>query len=164
MDIYCLRNNGNTERNWLKVSWDNTLPSLLIIAKNPSKANELRGDNTTTRCIYYAKLNGYGSIILINFETHYCTNVLSNKYIKNNNIINLFVIMINILTATSILCAWGGCKFIKQRKKIKKYIINLLSLSNAKLYCLKIGFNKEPYHPAHRGAYIKKFIKYDICK
>jgi hypothetical protein len=155
----CLRDFDNTKRYWYKLDWNTNLPSLLIIAKNPSKANESRSDHTTTRCIYYAKSNNYGSIILINFDTYYCVTTTDCDY-KKVDYINIFILTLNILLSTSILCAWGGCKFIKKSKILKKYINGLLELSNARLWCIKLTCNGEPYHPAHRGGYIDKFIQY----
>jgi len=47
-------------------TWDEQGRRLLIIMLNPSVANERIDDPTLLRCIYFAKLWGFGGIIVVN--------------------------------------------------------------------------------------------------
>lgn len=46
--------------------WDRALPSLQVIALNPSTATETTNDNTVTKCIGFAHRWGFGSLLMTN--------------------------------------------------------------------------------------------------
>jgi len=46
--------------------WDNKIPYVLFIGRNPSYADELSNDRTVNKCISYAGAWGYGGVCLGN--------------------------------------------------------------------------------------------------
>lgn len=54
-------------------TWDISLPSLMMIGLNPSKANELDNDPTIRRCLGFAKLWGFGSLHMTNLFAYMAT-------------------------------------------------------------------------------------------
>ncbi len=53
--------------------WDNTQPSVLFIALNPSTASETHNDPTIRRCIGFARAWGYGGVYVANLFAYRAT-------------------------------------------------------------------------------------------
>lgn len=51
----------------LRRIWDQGLPVLVVIMLNPSTADDRRDDPTILALIHFAKLWGYGSLLIVNF-------------------------------------------------------------------------------------------------
>ncbi|UFW79976.1 DUF1643 domain-containing protein [Rhizobium sp. SU303] len=50
----------------LRRVWDNTLPILVVCMLNPSRADHRKNDPTVLALIHFAKLWGYGGILIVN--------------------------------------------------------------------------------------------------
>ena len=53
-------------RYWLWRSWEKSKPVLIFLMCNPSKADWRRDDATVSKCMAYARLWGYGGLIVLN--------------------------------------------------------------------------------------------------
>lgn len=54
--------------------WDPTRPSLVVIGLNPSAADETKDDPTVRRCQGYARLWGFGGLVMLNLFAYRATN------------------------------------------------------------------------------------------
>lgn len=61
--------------------WNESLPKVLFIMHNPSKATDVEDDNTMTRCVNFAKSWGYGGIYIGNLSPFRETNPDNMKHI-----------------------------------------------------------------------------------
>jgi len=59
-------NFDQTHRYILWRTWDKSLAKIVFIGVNPSKANGVNNDPTTSKCIGFAKQEGYGGVIMVN--------------------------------------------------------------------------------------------------
>ena len=65
--MYCaLFSKDKVYRYSLSRVWDESLPYVLFIGVNPSKADGHKDDDTITRCIKYAEMWGYGGLRMAN--------------------------------------------------------------------------------------------------
>src|SRR5688500_14824096 len=92
----------------LRRSWDKSANSVLFICLNPSKADANNDDQTSRKCIDYAKRWGYGGLLLGNLFALCSTDPGqlrlkpdpvgpdNDKYLKK---------MLN--EASLVVCAWG---------------------------------------------------------
>lgn len=129
--------------------WEANKPYCMFIALNPSKADEIRNDNTVTRCINYAKDWGFGALLMTNIfawrETKAELMLLEKEPIGIDNDKYLLECAQN---AGIVIAAWGNHgKHLNRGEQVKKMIPNL--------YCLKISNKGNPWHP----LYLKKDLK-----
>lgn len=54
-------------------AWDLTLPAVMLIGLNPSRANEIDNDPTIRRCIAFAKYWGFGQFYMTNLFAYIAT-------------------------------------------------------------------------------------------
>lgn len=55
-----------TWRYTLTREWDSSLPGIAFIGLNPSTADADKLDNTTTKCVKWAKRDGFGRYVMLN--------------------------------------------------------------------------------------------------
>jgi hypothetical protein len=56
----------NRYRYRLTRGWDTTLPTITFVLLNPSTADAKSHDRTLGRCVYFAKREGFGSLLIVN--------------------------------------------------------------------------------------------------
>lgn len=90
-------------------TWDATLPRLVFIMLNPSKADANIDDPTVVRCIGFARALGYGSIEVVNLFAYRATNPIDLKragYPVGEG--NDAAILRAVSRAGGVICAWGA--------------------------------------------------------
>lgn len=55
-----------TWRYTLTRTWDRKNPLIAFVGLNPSTADETKLDNTTTKCVKWARRDGFGSYVMLN--------------------------------------------------------------------------------------------------
>lgn len=90
-------------------TWDASLPRLVFIMLNPSKANASIDDPTVRRCIGFAQALGYGSIEIVNLYAYRATNPIDLKKAgfpvgEGNDA----AIVRAVARAGAVVCAWGA--------------------------------------------------------
>jgi len=134
--------------------WDNSLPKVMFIGLNPSKADEEDDDPTIRRVTRFAKDWGYGGVYMLNlfsFVTPYPADLQrsSAKDIHTNSI----RLIEFAEKAEMVVFAWGNFKEARERSDIMaKEFPNAMAL--------KINKNGSPRHPLYVPA-ITKPVKYE---
>jgi len=139
-------------RRWRYVLWrirDPTLPLLVSYGLNPSKADELRSDNTCSKMLKFATLWGFGGLIKLNAYSWCATKPaeMKRRGIEAIGDLNDYWIEAverefgpkgrNVIAMR--IAGWGQHDFLKRGELIKRYIPNLYHF----------GTNKDgsPTHP-----------------
>ena len=126
--------------------WDESLPQLLFIGLNPSKADASHNDPTIKRCIQFAKSWGFGGFTIINLYAYKATQ--PSKLFQAKRPIgpkNEQVITEEIYSGKKIVLIWGNHALKNNRdQEVLQFI--------EEAFCLKINKSGSPAHP----LYIKK--------
>jgi hypothetical protein len=141
-----------TRRYYLRITWDKTKSILIFLLLNPSKANNLKDDPTSGFLIEYAKLNGYGGIIIVN--------VISRIEPKSKNLIaqdsdcdlrNMRYVKRVLKFSNKIIVGWGE----KGRLAVIS-ILDILYEHKDKLYCFRQNNDKSPSQATYIIRYMNK--------
>ena len=132
---------------WRK--WDASLPKILFIGLNPSRANEYYNDPTITRCVDFAARWGYGGLYFGNlyaYRSPYPAEVV-NAMKKDEAVGPRTDEFLKLMAAQcdKIVFAWGSWPFIIDRQQIVRTMF-------PDAFCF--GFNQGGY-PKH-PLYLKK--------
>lgn len=123
--------------------WDLSKPSLMIVALNPSTADEKKNDPTVTRCIGFAKKWGFGKLLMMNIFAFRAT--LPKDLFNSENPIgdeNDHWLKKLIKQADKVVLAYGNHgKFKNRHDEILKMIDNP--------YCIKKTKTEMPGHPLY---------------
>lgn len=143
-------NKNGSDRYLLKMEWDNSKKSAVIIMSAPSFADSLLIDQTTMLCRNGAVKNDFGSISIVNLTA----SINSQNPIPDKH--NSSVIMKECETADCILVCFGrGTSFQDE----KKAMLDALESYNDKLYTL-IDSKGLPFsHPLSPLAHDWKIAK-----
>lgn len=129
--------------------WDEQKPKLLFIMHNPSDADAIIDDATTSRVINYVKKWGYGGVYVGNL---YALRNTDPKAIKEKNYPidehNIQHISGLIRLVEKVIYCWGF------NKKEPEWLINLVDTP----YCIDVSTKGLPKHP----LYLKKDLKYKL--
>ena len=112
-----------------------------FVMLNPSTADEFIDDPTITRCINFAKNNGYTGIVVMNLYAYRATNPKELVTIddpvgdQNDSYLRDFAAGIG-----DVVCAWGN----NAERARAKEVVDLFTVYGANLLCL--GTNKSG-HP-----------------
>jgi len=124
-------------------SWDTTLPKVLFIGLNPSKANQTENDATTKRIHGLSKGLGFGGFFLMNCFPYIATdpNNLNNfEKLDENDALLLKVVP----KCSCVIFAWGNNPLVTRFQRdawfIKKF-------PNAQV--LDFNKNGSPKHPLY---------------
>ena len=124
--------------------WDESKPYVMFIGLNPSTADETENDNTTNRCINYAKDWGYGRLCMANLFA-FCTKDPDEMKAAKNPIDKDNDVWLKKLSnnAGVVIAAWGddGSHLGRSKK-----VINMFP----NLKCLKVNKSGEPAHPLYQ--------------
>jgi len=124
--------------------WNNDLPKIMFIGLNPSKANEVKPDNTVTRVINFSKKWGYGGVYMMNlftFVSPYPADLLKIDLNNPTYLANDYMIMY-AQKSEKIVCAWGTFKAARVRS------VEVLQMFG-KTYCLGVNSDGSPKHPLY---------------
>ncbi|MDO3434375.1 DUF1643 domain-containing protein [Rhizobium sp. CBN3] len=139
----------------LRRIWDNTLPILVVCMLNPSRADHSKNDPTVLALIHFAKLWGYGGILIVNlfdFRSSSPKEMMAHASpISADNtryIDGAFIIARH--TNKPVLAAWGrdGCHMDRDAWFIARARHHLVDL-----VCLGLTKDGYPKHPMARGAH-----------
>lgn len=147
-------NENRTHRQALWRSWDETLPQLIVIGMNPSKADEHDNDPTVERCERRARMRGYGGLRMLNVQDVIETDskkldqMPSHERCTADNTRYLLDALEDAhLGVADVLCAWG--------KPGQKYgpiawLTTQAARWNVTLFCLKRNKDGSPAHPLYQ--------------
>lgn len=144
--------------------WDATLPQVIFVMLNPSKANENQDDPTLKKCIKFAHYWRYGSLEVVNLFA-YCSPDPNDLFqadepvgLENNSYIQSATNRAHL-----IIVAWGASNYLQKKRDRETEVLSLIS-GQKTLYCLeltkkeyRLGLTKKklPRHP----LYIKDSTK-----
>ena len=150
--LYCaLFSKDKDYRYSLSRVWDESLPYVLFIGVNPSKADGHKDDDTITRCIKYAEMWGYGGLRMANLFAYVSSKQKKLKKASEPIGINNDKYIKELSEGAGItVVAWGDGGIYKGRNK------EVLELIKEPM-CIKITQKGQPYHPL--GKYGDKIIK-----
>lgn len=167
----------------IPLNYVNITNCIVVILKNPSKANKKKSDLTINRVIEYIsrhkKLNRNGLIVIVNLFALYRTDSKEIKEIINNTSEQFVVgnecssqndaaIIDAIGKAQSILLAWGGhARGLKQLHdlRVQTILSNIYSKQNEKnLYYVKSVSKKANPRHAQVWGYKDELISCSIAK
>lgn len=155
----------------LTYSKESNCKTVIVILKNPSKANENESDVTITRVCNAAKENGYSHIKIFNMFPYKSTSakavkefIESKKYQKHIDINDKYL-KDAVLQVEDIVFAWGtntishSKQISMEYQKRKNIIINMCKSKNT---LMVNGGTKEPLH-GQRWKNDSKFVKF-MCR
>lgn len=150
----------DTKRYWLKLVFDDAKnETLVVVLKNPSRANKEVSDKTVynvSSYIYknrntYPELHDVGTIIILNLIPNYQTYSDQLEPLKNDIIDpeNLAVIKRFTSQCNYVIIAWGNQPkgLYKEYEQLKNHVMDILSdNNNMVLYVDKISKVGNPKH------------------
>jgi len=144
-------------RKWRYVltrEWDTTKSACAFIGLNPSTADETTDDNTVRRCINFAKLWGYGKLVMLNIFAYRSTDPnglysVDDPVGKEND----FWIEKMAKECDVVVGAWGNHGAFRGR--CKEVLDLLWRKSGLTLMVLGVTGEHQPKHP----LYVKKDLK-----
>jgi len=116
-------------RFWLSRQWDESLPWVMFIGLNPSKADNTEDDNTIKRVVGIAQKLGYGGVVMCNcfpFVSTEPKNIPGTFIDKNDYHIGQWAEV-----CKEIIFAWGNFKIVSKHyrdKQLKAKFPNALAL------------------------------------
>jgi hypothetical protein len=148
------------KRFWLKLTFDKSKKeSIVVILKNPSRANKEISDKTVynvSNYIYrnqdrYDVLKGVGSVIVLNLIPNYQTYSNQLKELNNGVICAENLSAIDIITKqnSKVIIAWGNhpAGLSKEYETLKKQVMNTLSENNNEVFYVdKLSAVGNPKH------------------
>ncbi|NEK42829.1 DUF1643 domain-containing protein [Rhizobium leguminosarum] len=139
----------------LRRIWDNTLPILVVCMLNPSRADHRKNDPTVLALIHFAKLWGYGGILIVNlfdFRSSSPKEMMAHVSpisAENTGYIDGAFILARH-TNKPVLAAWGTDGKHMDRDawftaRARHHLVDLV--------CLGLTKDGYPKHPMARGAH-----------
>ena len=125
--------------------WDNSLPVAMFIGLNPSTADEIKNDNTVTKCINYARTWGYGGMIMSNIFAYRATNPEDMKAVPDPVGPDNDKWLLKLAKeAKLIVAAWGNRGEHMDRGKAVRELFK-----NKSMHCLAMNNTGHPKHPLY---------------
>jgi hypothetical protein len=137
-------------REELTRTWDPTLPTLYWVMLNPSTADALKDDPTIRKCVGFAKLNGFGSIIVYNLSTFRATDpkeLIARRGFDDTTGPNTDMRLASIPQDATVVCAWGSFPYA-QPSLHHRTRVALSLLDGRRLTCVKKTEDR-PWHPLY---------------
>lgn len=99
-------------RRWrftLTRTWNPNLPTIAFVGLNPSVADEEKLDNTTKKCVRWAKRDGFGKFVMLNLYGIVSTNPAGLKTVEDPvGRDNDFWIRATFRQAKAVVFCWGA--------------------------------------------------------
>lgn len=133
--------------------WDDCLPVLCYVMQNPSTADAVDNDPTITRCIGFAKRDGFGGISVRNVFALRATDekeLLSHPDPVGPNNADHLAHARAVSMMTRLVVAWG--ERLGGQKLARHYTEAANLLLPQKPYCLGINKSGEPKHPLYLAS------------
>lgn len=151
--------NGDINENiryLLKISLKNsTNKKVLVIMKNPSKANNKVSDLTIDRVLTFCNSEGYSEVNIMNLFSYYSTDPIGIKNLIDNGQIDDAIgaetdeIMKKVVKEVDeIIVAWGG-NSINREKHYKNRIKQVANIIKGKNTYYVQSISKNTYYPRH---------------
>ena len=121
--------------------WDETLPLVMVIGLNPSKADSQEDDNTIKRVRAIATNNGYGGFYMTNCFAYISTHPKKLLTQGGNALNDEWLVKVRAL-CKDVIFAWGNFKvvrFMERDIQISKMFPDALALF--------VNKNGSPKHP-----------------
>lgn len=138
---------------WLSRRWDHKLPMVVFIMLNPSTADASVDDATIRKCMGFAKLWGYGGIVVVNLFSFRATKPKDMRTAKDPVgylTDTLLGVVVRDANVGKVVAAWGAHGTFKARdRKVREL------LKDYPMECLLITKDGHPGHPL--------FIPYDTA-
>ena len=133
--------------------WDLQKPPVMVVALNPSTADEKRNDPTVRRCIGFAKGWGFGKLIMTNIFAFRATlpRDLFNSENPKGDMNDSWLKKLSKEAGKVVLAYGNHGKFLNRHDEILKIIKNP--------YCIKKSKTGMPMHPLYL-RYTKNPIKF----
>jgi len=135
--------------------WDASLPVLYWVMLNPSTADAMNDDATIKKCIGFARLNGYGAIMVVNLFAYRATDPIELTSTPSDVVgaLNNGVIE-SIPVGADVVCAWGS--FIHTKPSLRyrgREVMRIIKGRN--LLCVRRTEDR-PWHPLYvkYGAFL----------
>lgn len=136
--------------------WDESLPPMLWVMLNPSKADAMRDDHTVRRCRFYAHREACGSIEVINLFAYRATkpNELLHCQVPEgpDNHIHVRRALQDCSRRGGVLVyGWGAWKWKERRGRFEmaRYMTEQLAIANGlTAQCLGLTLDGHPRHPS----------------
>jgi hypothetical protein len=126
--------------------WDTSLPVLVFVMLNPSRADASIDDHTVTKDIGFAKRNGFGSIRVYNLWAYRATNpkdLIASGWDEGPYNKDWLIYALTIPNS-KVICAWGA----NARKRHEPlWFIRTADLLGTPLYALRVTADNVPCHP-----------------
>lgn len=130
--------------------FDPSLPLLVVLMLNPSKATHEQGDRTIDGLIRRAARMGYGGIVVANCFAYRATDPADMKKVEDPvGPVNDNVIGILLSQDVDLLCAWGVHATHRDREKEVRCAI---SSGRARPHVLRLCVSGAPEHPLYIPA------------
>jgi len=139
-------------RNMLRIVWDESKPLIAFVGVNPSTADEFGDDPTIVRCKEFARLWGYGGILMLNLFAFMATDPLQMLTADDPvGPISDVGLELRLLDPNVVVVCWGRHGRHRDRgaevaKQIAKYF------SGTRLMCLGTNGDGSPKHPLYLAA------------
>lgn len=142
-------------RRELRRIWDDALPLLIVCMLNPSRADSERDDPTMLALIHFARLWGYGGVLVINlydFRSSSPSAMFAQdmRMSVENVEYQIAALDLAIEQKTPVLVAWGNDG---SRENADKGFIEAAAARGIDLVCLGLTASGAPKHPAARGQH-----------
>lgn len=143
--VSMLGSDDNKYRYELTRTWDEEKPKGVMIGINPSKATQLKGDNTATNAMNFFIDNNFGEMKIVNLYPYMCTkpSELRNRESSYDNINNEYIFKA-CEQAELILIAWGYAKDDYTNRKYE--VLNLIKPFKHKIKCFEDNRGNKPQH------------------
>lgn len=145
-------------RYWLSRVWDLTLPRLIVCMLNPSTGDREKDDRTILNLTHFAKLWGYGGIVIINLRAYRSSKPAAmfadevrgmNVHGPANGDYMVRAIAAALAANQPILIAWGNNAPAGEADNF----ITACAASGVRLICFGKTLQGQPIHPAARGQH-----------
>lgn len=143
--------------------WDPTKPVIAFVGLNPSIADETQLDNTTKKCVKWAKRDGFGKFVMLNLYGIVSTDPAGLKAVEDPvGRDNDFWIRATFRQAKAVVFCWGATlnQFTADRIAAVEAMAREAGLVPLCPGHTKAGF---PLHPC-RLANATKLIPFEISK
>ncbi len=139
-------------------TWDADRPVMTFVMLNPSTADADTDDKTTSKCIHYAKREGYGGIVLVNlfpFRTHkpkYLVRAVKEwpgmPVVHPDGGRRGLATLIAALAKVDgiVVAAWGAHPIAREQANV---VVNLARMGAVPLWCLGVTKDGSPRHPLY---------------
>lgn len=151
---------GNCFRYELRRIWNDQLPLLVVCMLNPSTADAERNDPTILTLIHFAKLWGYGGLLIVNFYAYRASrpqDMPCDRDPTGPDNAEYWTAALRYASKNGgrALAAWGACSSLNPfaiRAKARGFCREA-SIWNVELVCLGVTADGSPKHPMARGRH-----------